>query len=55
MNGNCFVCSDPGLTRECDNRKWKGNKKSANVVIGETAGPSRYGKLQIDCTNTKNL
>jgi hypothetical protein len=41
--GNCFVCSDPGhFASECENRKWKGNIKSANMVIGETVGTSRY-------------
>jgi hypothetical protein len=44
--GNCFVCGDPGhFVSECENRKWKGNKKSANMVIGETAGTSRYGNI----------
>jgi hypothetical protein len=43
---NYFVCGDPGhFTNECENRKWKGNKKSANMVIGETAGTSRYGNI----------
>jgi hypothetical protein len=44
--GNFFVCDDPGhFASECENRKWKGNKKSANMVIGETVGTSRYGNL----------
>jgi hypothetical protein len=44
--GNCFVCSNPGhFAIECENRKWKGNKKSANMVIGETAVTSRYGNI----------
>jgi hypothetical protein len=44
--GNCFVYGDPGhFTSECENRKWKGNKKSANMVIGETAGTSMYGNI----------
>jgi hypothetical protein len=44
--GNCFVYGDHGhFTNECENRKWKGNKKSANTVIGETAGTSRYGNI----------
>jgi hypothetical protein len=44
--GNCFVCGDPGhFVSECENRKWKGNKKSRNMVIGETAGTSRYGNI----------
>jgi hypothetical protein len=44
--GNCFVCGDPGhFASECENRKWKGNKKSANMVIGETVGTSRYGNI----------
>jgi hypothetical protein len=43
---NCFVCDDPGhFASECENRKWKGNKKSANMVIGETAKTSRYGNI----------
>jgi hypothetical protein len=44
--GNCFVYGDPGhFASECENRKWKGNKKSANMVIGETARTSRYGNI----------
>jgi hypothetical protein len=44
--GNCFVCGDPGhFVSECENRKWKGNKKSANMVIGETTQTSRYGNI----------
>jgi hypothetical protein len=44
--GNCFVCGDPGhFASECENRKWKGNKKSANMVIGETAGTLRYDNI----------
>jgi hypothetical protein len=44
--GNCFVCGDTGhFTSECENRKWKDNKKSANMVIGKTAGTSRYGNI----------
>jgi hypothetical protein len=27
------------------NRKWKGNKKLANMVIGETVGTLRYGNI----------
>jgi hypothetical protein len=43
---NCFVCGDPGhFSSECENRKWKGNKKSVNMVIGETAGTSRHGNI----------
>jgi hypothetical protein len=44
--GNCFVCGNPGdFARECENRKWKGNKKSANMVIGEIAGTLRYSNI----------
>jgi hypothetical protein len=44
--GNCFVCGDPGhFTSECENRKWKGNKKSANMIIGEITETSRYGNI----------
>jgi hypothetical protein len=44
--GNCFVCDDPGhFASECENRKWKGNKKSTNMVIGETVGTSRYSNI----------
>jgi hypothetical protein len=44
--GNCFVGGDPGhFASECENHKWKGNRKSANMVIGETAGTSRYGNI----------
>jgi hypothetical protein len=44
--GNCFVCGDPGhFASECENRKWKSNTKSANMVIGETGGTSRYGNI----------
>jgi hypothetical protein len=44
--GNCFVGDDPGhFASECENRKWKGNKKSANMVISETAETSRYGNI----------
>jgi hypothetical protein len=44
--GNCFVCGDPGhFASECENRKWKGNKKSTNMGIGETVGTSRYGNI----------
>jgi hypothetical protein len=40
--GNCFVCGDPGhFANECENRKCKGNKNSANMVIGKTAAISR--------------
>jgi hypothetical protein len=43
---NCFICGDPGhFASECENRKWKGNKKLANMVIGETVGISRYGNI----------
>jgi hypothetical protein len=42
----CFICGDPGhFVSECENYKWKGNKKSVNMVIGETAGTSRYGNI----------
>jgi hypothetical protein len=43
---NCFVCGDLGhFIGECENRKWNGSKKSANMVIDETAGTSRYGNI----------
>jgi hypothetical protein len=43
---NCFVYGDPGhFTSKCENRTWKGNKKSTNMVIGETAGTLRYGNI----------
>jgi hypothetical protein len=43
---NCFVYGDLGhFASECENRKWKGNKKSANMIIGESAGISRYGNI----------
>jgi hypothetical protein len=43
---NYFVCGDPGhFASEYKNRKWKGNKKSANIVIGETAGTLRYDNI----------
>jgi hypothetical protein len=46
--GNCFICDDHGhFASEYESRKWKGNTKSANMVIGETAGTSRYGILAI--------
>jgi hypothetical protein len=44
--GNCFVCDDPShFASECENRKSNGNKKSVNMVIGETAGTSMYGNI----------
>jgi hypothetical protein len=44
--GNCFICGDPGhFASECENRKWKGNKKLENMVIGKTAGTSRYDNI----------
>jgi hypothetical protein len=43
---NCFVYGDPGhFASECENYKWMGNKKSANMVVGETAGTLRYGNI----------
>jgi len=42
---NCFTCGKPGhYARECEEAKWKPNKKTANTVETD-AGTIGYGNL----------
>jgi hypothetical protein len=35
-NGNCYTCGKPGhYARECEDSKWKPNKKSTNLIEAE--------------------
>ena len=44
--GNCFTCGKPEhYARECEEAKWKPNKKIANTVETDDARTTGYGNL----------